>query len=232
MTEPETKQPVPDIDELPAAADAATATEPEAAPAPEPEPWTPERVSEWNAYYDRYVMGAALLLALIVSCNYVADSSIFLHLRAGKLIGERSAPVTTDEFSYTEAGQRWVDVPWMFQWAHAALYDLVYGAVPIDPMDPTANRARADKIAMGVDRSARCAGEAGGGLGPAEDPPSRPGSVVVGDLRDAGRGHLLRSDQRLRAWRAWRRSRARASPPRLRRSCRRPGACSSWRSSS
>ena len=49
-------------------------------------------MSEWNAYYDRYVMGAALLLALIVSCNYVADSSIFLHLRAGKLIGERIGP--------------------------------------------------------------------------------------------------------------------------------------------
>ena len=92
MTEPETTQPVPDIDELPAAADAATATEPEAAPAPRPEPWTPERVSEWNAYYDLYVMGAVLLLALIVSCNYVADSSIFLHLKAGKLIGERIGP--------------------------------------------------------------------------------------------------------------------------------------------
>ncbi len=71
----------------------ATATEARACrPPPEPEPWTPERVSEWNAYYDRYVMGAALLLALVVACNYVTDSRIFLHLRAGQLIGERKAP--------------------------------------------------------------------------------------------------------------------------------------------
>ena len=41
MTEPEMTQPVPDIDELPAAADAATATEPEAAPRRNPSPGLP-----------------------------------------------------------------------------------------------------------------------------------------------------------------------------------------------
>ena len=105
-------------------------------PLPEPEPWTPERVNEWNAYYDRYVMGAALLLALVVACNYVTDSRLFLHLRAGQLIGERKAPLTTDEFSYTQEDQTWVDVPWLFQWTHAALYDLVYSNVPVDPTGP------------------------------------------------------------------------------------------------
>lgn len=150
MTEPQTTQPVSEID--------SAATEPlkpppegEAAPppAPEPEPWTPERVSEWNAYYDRYVMGAALLLALVVSCNYVTDPTVFLHLRSGQLINERSAPVTTDEFSYTEAGQTWVDVPWLFQWSQAALYNAISGAVPIDPQDQTAARGKADRIAIG-----------------------------------------------------------------------------------
>jgi tetratricopeptide (TPR) repeat protein len=124
--------------------------EPSPPPEPEPEPWTPERVSEWNAYYDRYVMGAALLLALVVSCNYLSDSAVFLHLRSGELINERMAPVTTDEFSYTEAGRPWIDVPWVFQWSQAALYNLIYGAVPIDPLDQTANRSKADRFAIGA----------------------------------------------------------------------------------
>ncbi len=114
-----------------------------------PEPWTPERVNEWNAYYDLYVMAATLLLAFVVACNSLSDSSVFSHLKAGQLIQERSRPLVSDEFSYTEAGQPWVDLPWLFQWSHAALYNLVYGMVPEDPLDVTANRARADQIAIG-----------------------------------------------------------------------------------
>ena len=105
---------------------------------------------EWNAYYDVYVMAATLLLVFIVSCNYVADSSIFAHLKAGQLINARTGPVLTDEFSYTETGQRWVDLAWLFQWSHSALYNFVHGLVPIDPNDPTANRDRADQIAVGA----------------------------------------------------------------------------------
>ena len=44
---------------------------------PPPEPWTPERVSEWNAYYDFYVKLAALLLVFMVSCNYITDSQVW-----------------------------------------------------------------------------------------------------------------------------------------------------------
>jgi tetratricopeptide (TPR) repeat protein len=152
-TEPETKQAVAENEAVPPGPGAeATETEAEAGtpPPPEPEPWTPERVSEWNAYYDRYVMGAALLLALIVACNFVTDSRLFLNLRAGQLIGERKAPLTTDEFSYTEEGQPWVNVPWLFQWSHAALYNAVFNAVPVDPLDQTANRPKADRIAIGA----------------------------------------------------------------------------------
>jgi tetratricopeptide (TPR) repeat protein len=151
MTEPQTTQPVSEIESATAVPPPQPPAEGEAGPPPpEPEPWTPERVSEWNAYYDRYVMGAVLLLALVVSCNYLSDPAVFLHLRAGELIGQRMAPVTTDEFSYTEAGQPWVNVPWLFQWSQAALYNLVYGAVPVDPLDQTASRGKADRIAIGA----------------------------------------------------------------------------------
>ena len=149
MTEPEVTQAVPE-NASPEAPASDQAPAPEAEAEPPPEPWTPERVSEWNAYYDVYVMAAALLLVFIVSCNYVAGPRIFADLKAGQLIHAHSGPVLTDEFSYTEAGQRWVDVPWLFQWACAALYNFVYGLVPTDPTDPTANRGRADQIAIGT----------------------------------------------------------------------------------
>ncbi len=32
-----------------------------------------------------------------------------------------------------QAEPEWVDVPWLFQWSHAALYDAVYNFVPVDP---------------------------------------------------------------------------------------------------
>src|SRR5437868_7628537 len=122
MTEPKATQSVPE-NELPEATAPAQAPAPEGETEPPPEPWTPERVSEWNAYYDVYVMAAALLLVFIVSCNYVAGPHIFADLKAGQLIHAHSGPVLTDEFSYTEAGRRWVDVPWLFQWACAGLYN-------------------------------------------------------------------------------------------------------------
>jgi tetratricopeptide (TPR) repeat protein len=149
MTEAQETQSVPEND-----AEKSTSTieapPPEAEPEPPPEPWTPERVIEWNAYYDLYVLAATLLLAFVVSCNYVSDSSIFAHLKAGQLINDRTGPLLTDEFSYTEAGQTWVDLAWLFQWSHSALYNFIHGLVPIDPNDPTANRERADQIAVGA----------------------------------------------------------------------------------
>src|SRR5262249_54834993 len=149
MPEPETRQPVP-VDDLAGAT--ATATEPgEVSEAePEPEPWTGARVSEWNAYYDVYVKWAALILVFMVACNYVTDPHVWLHLKVGQLIAAQKAPVTTDIFSYTQPGTPWYNVPWLFQWAHSALYDFVYSLVPVDAIDPTANRAKAEQIALGA----------------------------------------------------------------------------------
>jgi tetratricopeptide (TPR) repeat protein len=115
-----------------------------------PEPWTPERVTEWNNYFDIYVMLAALLLVFIASCNYVTDAHLWLHLRSGQVIAEQMAPITSDIFSYTQSEKRWVDVPWLFQWAQAALYNFVVGLVPVNPSDPTANRAGTEQFAVGA----------------------------------------------------------------------------------
>ena len=147
MPEPQTTPPVPFDDPA-----SATATEPAPGDVPEaePEPLTPERVSEWNAYYDVYVKWAALIFVFMVSCNYVTDSHVWLHLKAGRLISRQSAPLTTDTFSYTEAGRPWFNIPWVFQWFHSILYEFVYGVVPVNPADPTANLANAEQIAIGT----------------------------------------------------------------------------------
>jgi tetratricopeptide (TPR) repeat protein len=157
MTQPDATSSVPEEE----AARVATAEgvavhpaegEPEADAEPAPIPWTPERVLEWNAYYDIYVVLAALLLAFIVSAVRVDDSNpmIWSHLKTGQLIGQQMAPVMADPFSYATAGERWVNIPWLFQWGHAAVFDLVRGLVPGDPNDPTANLESAERIAIGV----------------------------------------------------------------------------------
>jgi hypothetical protein len=106
MTEPEVSQPVPENDIASATATEETlAPESESEAAPPPEPWTPERVSEWNAYYDFYVKSAVLLLVFVTSCNYAKDSQLWLHLKTGQMITEQGSPVTTDVFSYTANGQ-------------------------------------------------------------------------------------------------------------------------------
>ncbi|MFO0892493.1 MAG: hypothetical protein U0790_25540 [Isosphaeraceae bacterium] len=119
---------------------------------PEPIPWTPERVLEWNNYYDIYVMLAALLLVLVGSAVRVDENNpmIWSHLKAGELIGQQTAPLFSDPFSYAAAGERWVDIPWLFQWGHSAVYQFVKGMVPVDRNDPTANLESADQIAVGV----------------------------------------------------------------------------------
>ena len=148
MTEPETTHPIPDSEN----ASSATPVESEVTETdaePPPEPWTPERVSEWNAYYDFYVKLAALLLVFMVACNYVTDTQLWLHLKTGQLITEQGWPIKADVFSYTENGRQWLDIPWLFQWIHAAIYKLANDLVPVSPADPTANRGTAEQIAIG-----------------------------------------------------------------------------------
>ncbi len=163
MTQPEETAPVPDDEarRSRAAADAATATaitgaeaspQAETEPEPEPEPWTPERVSEWNAYYDIYVMLAVLLLAFVVSAVRVDENNPLLwsHLKTGELTAQQGSPVVTDSFSYSETGARWVNIPWLFQWSHATIFRLVRDLIPSDQNDPTANLASAEQLAVGV----------------------------------------------------------------------------------
>ncbi|MGA7495331.1 MAG: hypothetical protein WBX00_01255 [Isosphaeraceae bacterium] len=156
MTQTEASPPVPEEEtSRPSTADdaAATATtEADAESQPEPQPWTPERVSEWNAYYDVYVMLAVLLLAFVVSAVRVDENNplLWTHLKTGELTAQQGYPVVSDSFSYSETGTRWVNIPWLFQWSHAAIFRLARDLVPPDPADRTANQASAEQLAIGV----------------------------------------------------------------------------------
>ena len=149
MTQPEASSPVPK-QETPQS-ETATPESDGGAESP-PVPWTPERVSEWNAYYDIYVMLAVMLLAFVVSAVRVDDTNpaIWTHLKTGELIAQKSSPVVTDSFSFTASDSRWVNIPWLFQWSHAEIFHLVKGLVPADPNDLTANQASAEQIGVGV----------------------------------------------------------------------------------
>jgi hypothetical protein len=150
MTQPESPESIPESPQATARAatvEPAGESEPEE---PQPEPLTPERVSEWNAYYDLYVTLGVLLLAFVVSANKITHSSIWSQLQTGRIIAANKAPVTKDLFSYTEEGASWVNVPWLFEWGHALAYKAAYDLTPAVPDDPAATTAKAEQIAAGT----------------------------------------------------------------------------------
>lgn len=147
MSEPEKHVNLPEPEDETVGGSTAESTGPEEAV--EPEPWTPERVSEWNAYYDVYVVLGVLLLVFFASANKITNASIWPQLQLGRLIIDRGAPVTTDPFSYTQDGKPWVNIPWLFEVSHAFLYKTVADFLPADPNDPSASTAWTDQVAAG-----------------------------------------------------------------------------------
>lgn len=112
----------------------------DATPAPTPsEPWTPARVLAWNRYLDRFVAGGVLLLVTLAAVHPIVHSTIWTHLRTGQLISSQG-PVTTDPYSFTQGGQRWVNIPWLFQTVNWLLYSAGRSLFSADP-------ARADQVA-------------------------------------------------------------------------------------
>lgn len=100
------------------------ATEPEAAE-PEPWTWTPERVIEWNAYYDFYVAALVLVLVFVSSFTLLSSSSTWTHLQTGRLIAEKGSPVLAEPFAYPRLGQSWTNVSWLFDLVSYQIYAAV-----------------------------------------------------------------------------------------------------------
>ncbi len=58
---------------------------------------------------------ALLLLAVAVGAQKIRDFDYWWHLRTGQLIVETGAIPTTDPYTYTVPGNRWIDIHWLFQ---------------------------------------------------------------------------------------------------------------------
>jgi tetratricopeptide (TPR) repeat protein len=58
---------------------------------------------------------ALLLLAGAVGAQKIRDFDYWWHLRTGQLIVETGAIPKTDPYTYTVAGDRWIDIHWLFQ---------------------------------------------------------------------------------------------------------------------
>src|SRR5256885_2702630 len=134
MPTPEDKDPPPPgAGPAEGAVEPATATvateEPAPAPEPEPEPWTPERVLDWNRYYDVYVVAAVVLLVFLGSAHKIVNAGLWTQLQAGRLTAAQGWPATRDPFSYTELGQPWVNIPWGFGLIHALTHDFGYNLI-------------------------------------------------------------------------------------------------------
>lgn len=121
MTTPEAPDPT-----LAAEAADATATV-EESPTP-PEPMTPERVTAWNRYLDRYIAGGVLLLVFLGAIHPITNASLWPRLKAGQLASSQG-PLTRDPFSYTREGQPWVNIPWLFEVVNWQLYDGISSAI-------------------------------------------------------------------------------------------------------
>ncbi len=154
-----------------------------------PEPWTPERVTEWNNYFDVYVMLAALLLIFVASCNYVTDAHLWLHLRTGQVIADQMAPVTTDIYSYTQSDQSWVNLPWLFQWCACGALQPGLGACPGQPgrYDRKPGRHRANRRR----RASSCSAPWCGWRRPWSCSGFATGAPVDGGRRSASPSHLV-----------------------------------------
>lgn len=151
MTEPETTSTLPES-EHPAEA-TAQATEPTTAeaeaPPPEP-PWTPERVTEWNSYYDIYVALGLVLLVFVTSANKIAHPTIWTQLRVGQVMADDGVPLVKDVFSFSKAGQPWVNIPWLFEWGAYLFYKAFNGFYPRDPNDMAASATKAEQLGAGA----------------------------------------------------------------------------------
>ena len=122
MSQLESSEPIPETDAVSPKSletEVADAEAPEAEP--EPEPMTPERVLEWNSYYDKYVAGCVLFLLFVAAAHRIFDSRIWSQLKAGQWTLRRG-PLVSDPFSFSMQGARWINVSWLYELLSHVLY--------------------------------------------------------------------------------------------------------------
>ncbi len=115
---------------------------------PPPIPWTPERVLEWNRYYDLYIVAGVLFMVFVASANALNNPTFWSHLKTGQLIVQAAGPITTEPFSLTEYNQPKVNPTWLFDACSWLAYRAFSSIASSDP-DQAVAAAKSEQWGVG-----------------------------------------------------------------------------------
>ena len=95
---------------------------------PEREPLTPELVEDEALRGDFMLRWAMVLLALLIACTTISETSTLIHVKSGQYTLENGMPARTGVFSATAADRPWMNLSWLFDVFLAGVF-AVGGAV-------------------------------------------------------------------------------------------------------
>ncbi|MFN0195529.1 MAG: hypothetical protein ACKVT0_02190 [Planctomycetaceae bacterium] len=92
---------------------------------PEWEPLTPELVEDEAIRGDFMLRWAVVLLAFLLSCSEIAETSTLVHIKTGQYLAQHGVlPPRTDVLSYTATDRSWVNLEWFYDLILAGVYGL------------------------------------------------------------------------------------------------------------
>ncbi len=92
---------------------------------PEWEPLTPELVEDEAIRGDFMLRWAVVLLAFLLSCSEIAETSTLVHIKTGQYLAQHGVlPPRTDVLSYTATERPWVNLEWFYDLILAGVYGL------------------------------------------------------------------------------------------------------------
>lgn len=92
---------------------------------PEWEPLTPELVEDEAIRGDFVIRWVVVGLALLLGISQITETRTLVHIKNGLyLLSHGILPGWQDIFSYTAADRKWVNLPWLFDIASAAVYSV------------------------------------------------------------------------------------------------------------
>lgn len=95
---------------------------------PEWEPLTPELVEDEAIRGDFMLRWAVVLLALLIGCRQIVETSTLLHVKTGKYLASHGFwPPTNDVFSSTAGEHRWVNMSWLWDLIASGLFAIGEG---------------------------------------------------------------------------------------------------------
>lgn len=93
---------------------------------PEWEPLSPEIVEDEAIRGDFMLRWAVVLLALLLGCRQLVESSVLVHIKTGQhILSNGYWPPAKDVFSFTASDRPWINLSWLFDVLLAGLHGLI-----------------------------------------------------------------------------------------------------------